>query len=174
MLYSIILACTLDGGIGYNNHIPWDVRSDLILFRQITTKTTIDFKQNAIIMGRKTWDSLMHKPLKDRINIVITNDNNFIKSDNIYSFNSLDKAFEFCENSTNIDKVFVIGGKTIYDLCLNNEKYNNIEYLYLSVIYKYYKCNVFINFKNILTKFTADINNIIFNPQFLHMKMIKK
>lgn len=175
MLYSIILACTLDGGIGYNNHIPWDIKSDLVLFREITSRSDIPFKQNAIIMGRKTWDSLMFKPLKDRINIIITNDKNFINRNNIYSFNNLDDAFNFCESSTIIDKVFVIGGKSIYDMCIYNEKYsNNIECIYLSVIYKYYKCNVLINLKNILTNFTADINKIIFHPQFLHMKMIKK
>ena len=32
MLYSIILACTFDGGIGYNNHIPWNIRNELFLF----------------------------------------------------------------------------------------------------------------------------------------------
>lgn len=175
MLYSIILACTLDGGIGYNNHIPWDVKSDLILFREITTKIDVPFKQNAIIMGRKTWDSLMYKPLKNRINIIITKDKDFKCRDNIYSFSSLDEAFDFCENSTMIDKVFVIGGKSIYDMCLYDKKYsNNINNIYLSIIYKYYKCNVSIILKDILSNFTADINNIIFHPQFLHMKMIKK
>jgi len=175
MLYSIILACTLDGGIGYNNHIPWDIKSDLILFREITSKTNSQFKQNAIIMGRNTWDSLMYKPLKDRINIIITKNKDFINRDNIYCFDNLDDAFNFCESSTLIDKVFVIGGKSIYDMCLYNDKYNkDIESVYLSVIYKYYVCNIFINFKKLLSKFTADFNHVIFHPQFLHMKMIKK
>jgi dihydrofolate reductase len=175
MLYSIILACTLDGGIGYNNYIPWNIKNELALFKQITIKTSTDFKYNAIIMGRKTWDSLLYKPLKGRINIVITKDDKFDTGDNIYAFNSLDKAFEFCEVSTKVDKVFVIGGKTIYDACLNNENhFKNIENVYLSVIYKYYNCNVLINLKKILANFTTDIKSIIFDSQFLHLKLIKK
>jgi dihydrofolate reductase len=174
MLYSIILACTFDGGIGYNNCIPWDIKSELYLFKQITGNKD-QYKQNAIIMGRKTWDSLPHKPLKDRINIIITSDNKFTNRDNIISFSNIDSAFEYCERSIIINKIFVIGGKSIYDLCLNNEKYlKNIENVYLSIIYKYYTCNIFINLKKILTSFCCDYDTIIFHPQFLHMRMTKK
>jgi dihydrofolate reductase len=73
MLYSIILACTLDGGIGYENNIPWDIKSEMELFKQITTAGTNNYKKNAVIMGRRTWESLSYKPLKNRINIVIGN-----------------------------------------------------------------------------------------------------
>lgn len=174
MLYSIILACTFDGGIGYNNRIPWDIRSELFLFRQITGNKD-QFKQNVIIMGRKTWDSLPRKPLKDRINIIITSDKNFINEDNVLSFENIDMAFEYCDRTININKVFVIGGKSIYDLCLNNEKYSrNIENIYLSIIYRYYYCNLFVNLKYILTNFKCDHETIIFHPQFLHMRMTKK
>lgn len=174
MLYSIILACTLEGGIGYNNNIPWDVKSELYLFKHITSKTTDNYKTNAVIMGRKTWESLKYKPLKDRINIIITSDtSNTLKYDNLISFNDIEIAFEYCERDVNIDKVFVIGGKSIYDLCL--EKYSsNIDYIYLSVIYKYYLCNKFINIKSILSNYEAINDDVIFNSQFLHLKMKKK
>ena len=174
MLYSIILACTFDGGIGYNNCIPWNIKNELYLFKKITGNKD-QFKQNAVIMGRNTWESLPIKPLKDRLNIIITSDNNFINKDNIISFSNIDSAFEYCERTININKVFVIGGKSIYDLCLNNEKYsNNIEYVYLSVIYNYYHCNIFINLKKILTNFKCNHDTIIFHSQFLHMRMSKK
>ena len=174
MLYSIILACTFDGGIGYNNCLPWDIKSELYLFKQITGNKD-QYKQNAVIMGRKTWNSLQYKPLKDRINIIITSDNKFTNYDNIISFSNIDSAFEYCERSININKVFVIGGKSIYDLCLNNDKYlKNIQEIYISIIYKYYSCNIFVNLKKILTLFKCDYESIIFHPQFLHMRMIKK
>jgi len=171
MLYSIILACTLEGGIGYNNNIPWDIKSELYLFKHITTNND-NFKSNAVIMGRKTWDSLKYKPLKDRINIIITTNNSF-KYNNLLTFSNIEKAFEYCENDVNIDKVFVIGGKSIYDLCLDKYE-DNIEYIYLSVIYKYFYCNKFINMKKILSNYEAINENVIFHPQFLHMKMKKK
>ncbi len=172
MLYSIILACTLDGGIGFNNIIPWDIKSEMYLFKCLTT-TTKEFKKNAVIMGRNTWESLNMKPLKDRINIIITSDTKFINYDNVLSFSNIELAFEYCERNININKVFVIGGQKIYDLCF--DKYSdNIEYIYISIIYKYYNCNKKINLKQILTNYKAINENVIFHPQFLHMKMIKK
>lgn len=173
MLYSIILACTLAGGIGYKNKIPWDIKSELYLFKEITTNTENKYKLNAIIMGRNTWESLLCKPLKDRINIIITSDKNFNKYDNVINFSSIDDAFNYCENSLEINKVFVIGGKSLYDLCLD-KYYNNIENIYISIIYNNYKCDKYINIKKILSNFKCDINSIIFNSLFLHLKMNKK
>jgi dihydrofolate reductase len=174
MLYSIILACTFNGGIGYDNRIPWHIKSELLLFKQITCNIDV-YKTNVIIMGRKTWESLPYKPLKSRINIVITRDKNFINYDNVISFSNLERAFDFCEHNTNINKVYVIGGKSIYDECINNSLFsNNIENIYLSIIYKYYTCNCFINLKYILQNFFCNINTVLFNSQFLHMKMTKK
>jgi len=172
MLYSIILASTLDGGIGYNNNIPWDIKDEMNIFRQITSQT-MNFKKNAIIMGRKTWESLNFKPLNNRLNIIITSDTNFANCDNVKSFNNIETAFEYCEKRIDIDKVFVIGGKSIYDLCF--DKYaDNIEFIYLSIINKYYLCDKKINLKQILQNFTAINDSVIFHSKFLHMKMIKK
>ena len=83
MLYSIILACTFEGGIGYNNDIPWNIKSEIYLFKQITGNKD-QYKQNAVIMGRNTWESLPHKPLKDRLNIIPSYWQPDFKSENIY------------------------------------------------------------------------------------------
>lgn len=173
MLYSIILACTFNGGIGYNNHIPWNIKSELLLFKQITSNVNV-YKTNVLIMGRKTWDSLPYKPLKSRINIVITRDKKFVNYDNVISFCNLEDAFDFCEHNININKVYVIGGKSIYNECINNELFSkNIENIYLSIIYKFYTCNCFINLNYILKNFSCIIESVIFNSHYLHMKMIK-
>jgi len=172
MLYSIILASTLDGGIGYNNDIPWNIYDETKLFKQITTKTE-NHKRNVVIMGRRTWESLYYKPLKDRLNIIITSDIRFANTDNAKFFRNIENAFEYCENRIDIYKVFVIGGKMIYDLCFN--KYSaNIENVYLSIINKTYNCNTKINLKPILKNYEALIDSVIFHNEFLHMKMIKK
>jgi dihydrofolate reductase/thymidylate synthase len=43
-------------------------------FRELTQRTADPAKQNAVIMGRKTWESIPAKfrPLKGRINVVLT------------------------------------------------------------------------------------------------------
>ncbi len=51
---NIIVAKCLNGGIGYKNKLPWGFRSDLRRFAKLTKGQG----NNAIIMGRKTWESL--------------------------------------------------------------------------------------------------------------------
>jgi dihydrofolate reductase len=176
MLFSIILACTLDGGIGYNNDLAWDIKNELKLFKKISEGNHLQ-KKNVIIMGRKTFFSINQKPLKNRINIVISN-NYSLKHDysNLLIFSTIDMALKYCEiNCNKINKVFVIGGKSIYDLCLEDPKlYNNIENIYLSIVYKRYLCDIFIDLKKILKNFTADYKSAIFDPEFLHVIMKNK
>lgn len=175
MFFSIIIACCLNGGIGYNNIIPWHLKEELNLFRRITTGNIDNTKINAVIMGRNTWESLPHRPLNNRLNIIITSDESFPQFDNVRSFKSLDDAFNFCDLNVNIRDVFVIGGKMIYDSCLFNEKYSkNIKKIYLSVIYSKYESNVLIDLKHILYNYYPDINSVKFTPNFLHLEMINK
>jgi len=178
MIYSIILATTLEGGIGIDNRIPWYIPEDLKLFKKITTDINCYVKKNAVIMGRKTWDSLHTKPLKDRINIIITNkpdiiNSNYNNNDDVFAFSNLDSAFNYCEDNIYINKVFVIGGKSLYNLCLNNEKYSkNIDYIHLSIIKEKKNCDTFVNLKQILSKFkNYDINDIIFHSNFMYLKL---
>jgi len=172
MLFSLILASTLNGGIGINGRIPWNLKDEIDIFRQITTNVNCYIKKNAIIMGYETWKSLPYKPLKNRINIILTSKKDVIQeSDNIKTFDDFDKALEFCEDNVYIDKVFIIGGSSLYNLCLNNAKYfNQIDKIHLSVIYKKYKCDTYINLKQILKlQKYYDINNVRFYKEFINL-----
>lgn len=63
----LIWAQTTDGVIGDAGSIPWHIPEDMAHFRSTTA-------EHAVIMGRKTWDSLPPKfrPLPRRRNIVVT------------------------------------------------------------------------------------------------------
>ena len=107
-------------GIGKDGELPWKIKEDLNFFSKLTKGN----KNNAVIMGKKTWISLK-KYLPDRDNLVLstsitldeTHDNNIVKS-----FQSIEDVNEFCEKK-NYDDVWVIGGAEIYnqfiekDLC---------------------------------------------------------
>ena len=74
--FSIICALTRGTrGIGFKNRLPWGhIKEDMDHFSRMTTKTTKTtepHKTNAVIMGRKTWESIP-KQLPGRLNIVIT------------------------------------------------------------------------------------------------------
>ena len=177
MFFSLILACTLDGGIGNENSIPWNIKEEMLLFKKITTDVNCYVKKNAVIMGRNTWNSLPSKPLKHRINIIITSNPNLINTNDIdiFAFKTLDDALDFCENTIHINKVFIIGGKSLFDLCLNDNNYlNKINTVHLSVVKNKYKCDTHINLKKIITTFkNYNMNEIIFNSKFLYIKYLK-
>ena len=64
-MITLIVARARNGAIGKDNDIPWHAPEDLIAFQRETLG-------GAIIMGRNTWDSLPVKPLKNRLNIVVS------------------------------------------------------------------------------------------------------
>ena len=82
MKFSIILAIDSNNWLGKNNDLAWKLKSDMQYFKKITTQTQQENKQNAVIMGRKTWESIPEKfrPLPDRKNFLLTRDENY--SDN--------------------------------------------------------------------------------------------
>jgi len=106
----MIVACTENGGIGFKGSIPWYVRDDLIRFRKITTLAPIG-KTNAVIMGRNTWESLPYKPLKGRVNIVLSTSH--VDGTPLIA-RTLDEALLQATSVENIHKIFVIGGGAVY------------------------------------------------------------
>src|ERR1700733_8282193 len=73
-MFDIVVACDINRGIGYNNTLPWRLSGDMKHFRNLTSTTSDPSKQNAVIMGRKTWQSLpeSNRPLPKRFNIVLS------------------------------------------------------------------------------------------------------
>lgn len=96
--------------IGNDNKIPWYIPEDLKLFQKIT-------KNHIIVMGRKTFESLPNGALKNRINVVITNQTELYENSNetlIYTnFSNSFALLETLQKETQ-KEVFIIGGNTIY------------------------------------------------------------
>ncbi len=62
----LIVACDPNGGIGYNNKLPWSkIQGDLPRFKALTA-------DQVVVMGRNTWESLPKKPLIGRLNFIVT------------------------------------------------------------------------------------------------------
>ena len=64
----IIVAVSENDAIGKDNKLLFQLKEDMQNFKRLTTS-------NVVIMGRKTYESI-GKPLKDRINIVISRSDN--------------------------------------------------------------------------------------------------
>jgi len=88
-------------------------------------------------MGRKTWESLPVKPLPGRLNVIVSQTMNAGGSlpHDVKIFPSLSAAVENCSG---YEKIFIIGGETIYRNALMLA--DKIE---LTVIHKQYEGDAF-------------------------------
>jgi len=132
-MLKLIVANCRNGGIGKNNMLPWNLKPDLIRFKMLT----VGKNNNAIIMGKNTWESIGSKPLKQRKNIVVSttmeeNDKCIVKP-------SLDKAVSFC-NKNNFDESWIIGGQKLYESAM---KTYDIDEIYMTEIYQDFDCDTF-------------------------------
>jgi dihydrofolate reductase / thymidylate synthase len=144
MKLNLIVACCNNNGIGKNNSLPWELKTDIAYFKKITTFTTNPVLKNVVIMGRKTWESIPEKyrPLENRINIVLTRNKNYkIHQDGLVCSN-LDHSMDVIDTIPNSNKnnIFVIGGESVYSETI---KHKNINKIYLTKIYDDYKCDRF-------------------------------
>ena len=136
-------------GIGFKGTLPWpQLKTDMSFFARITKRLPpqpnhvrgADNRKNAVIMGRRTWESIpaRFRPLKDRINVVITRSDarTFYKHiseqeegdpmikeyGQVLVVNSLPAALdaveELDEYAGNVGKTFIIGGSEIYTWAL--------------------------------------------------------
>ena len=114
--FSVVVACTSNYCIGYNNSLPWPhLKKDLEWLSKITTNASVGM--NAVIMGRLTWESLPYHPLKNRINIVVSSkmaQNDVAKCKDTYVASSLEDGLALATN-LNAREVFCLGGAKLYN-----------------------------------------------------------
>ena len=107
-MISAIVAVDNNWGIGYNGDLLEHIPEDLKYFKELTTG-------HIVVMGRKTWDSLPKKPLKDRLNVILTSKKEISFDNNVSFVSSLDLLKDsLFEADAYGDNIFIIGGGTIY------------------------------------------------------------
>nr|CAD1842860.1 unnamed protein product [Ananas comosus var. bracteatus] len=146
--YQVVVAATRDLGIGKDGKLPWKLPSDLKYFKEVTVSTLDPSKKNAVIMGRKTWESipLQYRPLPGRLNIILTRSGSFdiATLQNVICCASLSSALELLSStpySLSIEKVFVIGGGQVLRDALNAPE---CEAIHLTDIETSFDCDAFI------------------------------
>lgn len=115
-----IIACIsqTNRAIGYQNRLLYHIKCDLTRFRELTTG-------HAIIMGRKTYESLPHGALPHRRNIVVSHNLKELEGCEVYP--SLKEAVEAAGKPVEAagkqaeapcpisnEEIFIIGGESIY------------------------------------------------------------
>ena len=146
-----IYAIDSKNGLAKNGVIPWKSKKDMSFFMNKTIN-------NVVIMGKNTYFSIpkQHRPLKNRLNIVFTTNphvydidetekSNVIFTDNISIHEEIltntSKYFNMYKFLNNDFKIFIIGGKTIYEhfipLC---------DKIWVTRLKCDYECDLFIDY----------------------------
>lgn len=135
----IIVAVDEKGGIGKGGTLPWKFKKEFAYFRKTTTNTTDNAKQNMLIMGRKTWESISEnfRPLVGRKNVVLTSTNNY-KAEGATVTSSLDEALKLADDKT--EKIFIIGGGQVFSEVISSPDLSGI---YLTKVHANYDCDTY-------------------------------
>ena len=146
--FQVVVASDELGGIGKNQTLPWKLSKEMKHFKSLTADVSKPMTQNAVIMGRKTWESIPEKfrPLPGRLNVVLSASGRVYEKSNkenggpgeddaeggakclpegVLARASIEEALETLstgEYKDIIEKVFVIGGAKVYEEALKSEQ----------------------------------------------------
>ncbi|NP_571850.1 dihydrofolate reductase [Danio rerio] len=148
-ILNCIVAVCPDMGIGKNGNLPWHpirLSNELKHFQKMTMTPSDEGKKNVVIMGRKTWFSIpaAHRPLKNRINIVLSRElktapegAHYLASDFSSALHLLDSG----ELEKLVDQVWIIGGSSLYKEVMERSGHRR---LFVTRILKQFDCDTFI------------------------------
>lgn len=147
---AVVAAAASSRGIGAGGNLVWRLPADMSHFKHVTmtppsttpsssTATTEGHMTNAVIMGRKTWESIPSKfrPLDNRMNVILTrsesysassNDDSGTNPSNVMICSSLKEAIEKLKKQKDVGHVFVIGGGEIYREGIESGLVNKVIY----------------------------------------------
>jgi len=131
MTISIVAAIGKKGEIGIEGNLPWRLSEDLKKFRGLTLG-------HSVIMGRKTFESILQKigkPLPNRKNIIITRNRTYLAPEGCIVVNSLGDALREVKDDA---ETFIIGGAEIFAQALPL-----VEKMYITAIDKEFSADTF-------------------------------
>lgn len=133
----MVVAADLDWGIGKDQGLPWPrLRGDLQHFKRITS-TASEGRINAVVMGRKTWESkeVGGKPLARRRNVVVSRQALAVP-DGVVAARSLDEALAA---PAEVETTFVVGGAGLFADALVHPA---LRYVYLTRVEGRFACDI--------------------------------
>ena len=110
-------------------------------------------KLNAVIMGRKTWESIPEtkRPLPKRLNVVLTSDpekfrasfGDTIIPENLVVYSDFQNALTSLSADEKVNELFVIGGSSLYEASMNKFK-DHCKLIIATRVNKKFECDTFI------------------------------
>lgn len=157
---TLIAATTKNLGIGRNGSLPWPMlKGEMGYFSRVTKRVPStdqmgSQKINAVIMGRKTYDSIPAKfrPLKGRANVVVSSSLSSLLSSEqptaegkegttLDIASSFPAAVSLLQSRELVARVLVIGGSSVYEEALRHRDTERV--LLTKVLSPEYECDTF-------------------------------
>lgn len=139
-MIQIIVAVDDNWGISRQGAIPWHSSEDMKFFQELTVGEGC----NAVVMGRKTWESLGRKFLKGRTNFVLTRNYGLLDDHHIIlHIEDIPKltTWDHEYRDKEFDDIFIIGGLEIYRQCLEAKI---VDQVHISHIPGNFECDQFL------------------------------
>lgn len=180
--FSVIVATEVNNGIGCDGLIPWRIQEELNFFFQKTTnlnkkgQTPSAELRNAVIMGRKTWESIpwKNRPLRNRLNVILSATKTYeeIKCESMKQISICEKdcgstsvqdwsdvlvvSGGLCEAlkilaqppyASQIQTAYCIGGGSVYSEAIKPPAVNFLQNVYHTIVLQSFpQCDVFLNY----------------------------
>jgi dihydrofolate reductase len=136
--FSIVVAADQANGIGKGGKLPWRLSAEMAYFKRLTTQAPAG-RRNAVIMGRKTFESIPPKfrPLSDRFNMVLSREPSY-RPQGAFVVSSLDQALGELAKLETLGQVFCIGGGELYAAALRHARCVRV---YLTRVHATFDCD---------------------------------
>jgi dihydrofolate reductase len=118
--FALVVAADEALGIGRQGGLPWKLPAEMAHFKRLTSEAP-EGQRNAVLMGRKTYESILPKfrPLRGRVNVVLSRTPGY-EAENALAAPSLAIALQLLEGRTDLARLFVIGGGDVYRQALEH------------------------------------------------------
>jgi dihydrofolate reductase/thymidylate synthase len=119
----VVVAVDACMGIGKDGTIPWHLSGDMRNLKELTTRTQDPAKENAVVMGRVTWESLPAKfqPLPYRSNFVLTRQTDYDLPSGVHRVGTFEEFVDQLDReefASLIETAFILGGAAVYRAAL--------------------------------------------------------
>lgn len=129
-----MIATGIRGEIGVGAGLPWcRLSSDMRRFKSITTTTRDPNKKNAVIMGRRTWESLNCRALPGRVNVVLSSQCR--EAEDAVFVSSVSTCCALLDARSDIESIFLIGGACVVSAFMK-EAPTRLGSLYITYVMK--------------------------------------
>jgi dihydrofolate reductase/thymidylate synthase len=152
-IIGIVAYTHITRAIGKNGDLPWKSKTtlfkeDIRFFKKTTTETKDPNKVNAVIMGRKTWESIpiKNRPLLKRLNVILSKTLDPIPD--VILEQDFVQAIEHLKQNSKVESIFVIGGGTVYKTAMD-----------LKLLDQIYTTQIFSEFENCDTFFSEILHS---------------